>query len=92
MLPQSTIERIEKEARSERQKYVKEELQIGTPANSAKWTGLGFKDGYITGATAEASRSQLLVEALEKIRKLAGAPIIYAIATEALKKHHNEVH
>src|SRR5690606_5361564 len=48
----SLKEKILQEARTARKEYVKEEKQIGTPADSAKWAGIGFLDGYETGAEA----------------------------------------
>lgn len=48
----SLKEKIQQEARTARKEYVKEEKQIGTPADSAKWAGIGFLDGYEAGATA----------------------------------------
>lgn len=88
-LPQSTIERIKKDAAADSQIFGEELAEFGLRTdNSVRY----YENGYENGATAEASRSQLLVEALEKVRELAIKDDTYMysinkIVTEALKQH-----
>lgn len=91
MLDKKTRQRIITDAETHTNEF---EAQIlGKPDTSNKESYLnGREDGYIAGASAEAERAQILVDALEKLRKHPRVTYqMQDIIDETLIKYNNPV-